>query len=82
MASEKLTVEEVLYHAEMLDRNIESFHETAPKTVAALGGRDALARTCNMTCVGPIPQLDAETWQAMSDEYEASRQHGAINRGA
>lgn len=81
MASEKLTVEEVLYHAEMLDRNIDAFDRTAPETVAALGGRDALARTCDMTCVGPIPRLDAETWERMSLEYEAGRANGSVNRG-
>lgn len=82
MASEKLTVEEALARAELIDRNIDAFDRTAPETVAALGGRDALARTCDMTCVGPIPRLDAETWQAMSDEYEAGRANGSVNRGA
>ena len=81
MASEKLTVAEALARAELIDRNIDAFDRTAPETVAALGGRDALARTCQMTCVGPIPRIDADAWQAMSDEYEAGRQHGAVNRG-
>lgn len=81
MANDMLTVEEVLARAELIDRNIDAFDRTAPETVAALGGRDALARTCDMTCVGPIPRLDAETWQAMSDEYEAGRANGSVNRG-
>ncbi|MBG4701566.1 hypothetical protein I5F65_08000 [Pseudomonas aeruginosa] len=82
MANEKLTVAEALQRAEMIDRNLDAFDETAPKAVAAMGGRDALAQTCQMTCVGPIPRIDADTWQAMSNEYEAGRQHGSVNRGA
>ena len=80
--SEKLTVAEALERAEQIDRNLDVFDETAPKAVAAMGGRDALARSCEMTCIGPIPRIDADTWQAMSNEYEAGRQHGSVNRGA
>ena len=80
--SEKLTVAEALERAEQIDRNLDAFDETAPQTVAAMGGRDALARSCEMTCIGPIPRIDADTWQAMSNEYEAGRQHGSVNRGA
>ena len=82
MTSEMLTVEEALLRAEQIDRNLDAFDETAPQTVAAMGGRDALARSCEMTCIGPIPHIDADTWQAMSNEYEAGRQHGSVNRGA
>ncbi|HCL3266143.1 hypothetical protein DT383_06585 [Pseudomonas aeruginosa] len=81
MANDMLTVEEVLRHAEMLDRNLDAFDRTAPETVAALGGRDGLARMCEPTCVGPIPRIDADTWAAMSDEYEAGRANGSVNRG-
>ena len=80
--SEKLTVAEALERAEQIDRNLDAFDKTAPQTVAAMGGRDALARSCEMTCIGPIPRIDADTWQAMSNEYEAGRQHGSVNRGA
>lgn len=79
--SEKLTVAEALERAEQIDRNLDAFDETAPQTVAAMGGRDALAQSCEMTCIGPIPRIDADAWQAMSNEYEAGRQHGSVNRG-
>lgn len=82
MANEKLTVAEALERAEQIDRNLDAFDKTAPQTVAAMGGRDALAQSCEMTCIGPIPRIDAEAWQAMSNEYEAGRQHGSVNRGA
>lgn len=81
MTSETLTVEEALLRAEQIDRNLDAFDETAPKAVAAMGGRDALAQSCEMTCIGPIPRIDADTWQAMSAEYEGRREHGAVNRG-
>lgn len=81
MASEKLTVAEALLRAEMIDRNMDAFEQTAPETVAAMGGRDALSGRCEMTCVGPIPRIEADTWQAMSDEYEAGRANGSVNRG-
>ena len=81
MTSEMLTVEEALLRAEQIDRNLDAFDETAPKAVAAMGGRDALSGRCEMTCVGPIPRIDADTWQAMSDEYEAGRANGSVNRG-
>lgn len=82
MTNEKLSVAEALQRAEQIDRNLASFEQTAPKAVAAMGGRDALSRSCEMTCIGPIPRIDADTWQAMSNEYEAGRQHGSVNRGA
>ena len=81
MTSEMLTVEEALLRAEQIDRNLDAFDETAPQTVAAMGGRDALARSCEMTCIGPIPRIDADTWQAMSNEYEGNREHASLNRG-
>ncbi len=81
MPSDSLTVEEVLYHAEMLDRNLETFDLTAPRTVADLGGRDGLARASEMTCIGPIPRLPQDVWEAMSAEYEGTRANGSMNRG-
>lgn len=81
MASEKLTVAEALLRAEMIDRNMDAFEQTAPETVAAMCGRDALSRRCEMTCIGPVPRIDADAWQAMSDEYEAGRENGNVNRG-
>lgn len=81
MANDMLTVAEALQRAEMIDRNLDAFDETAPKAVAAMGGRDALSRSCEMTCVGPVPRIDADAWQAMSDEYEGNREHASINRG-
>lgn len=79
--SNNLTVEEVLRHAEMLELNLDALERSAPKAVAALGGRDALAKMCEPTCIGPIPRLDAETWARMSIEYEDRRDHGSVNRG-
>lgn len=81
MASDKLTAAEALAQAECIDRSLDEWERTAPQAVAAMGGRDALAGVSEMTCVGPIPRVDADTWQAMSLEYEERRTNGSLNRG-
>jgi hypothetical protein len=80
--SRSLTVEELLDAAGKTEKNLSAFEATAPQAVERMGGRDALARLSQMTCVGPIPQLTVEEWCAMSEEYEESRTHGgSLNRG-
>lgn len=81
MANDMLTVEEVLARAELIDRTIDAFDRTAPRTVADLGGRDGLARVSEMTCIGPIPRLPQDVWETMSAEYEGTRANGSLNRG-
>lgn len=79
--SEKLTVAEALYSAQQIDAMLDAIHTTAPDTVQTMGGRDALARRSEMTCIGPVPRLDADEWERMSLEYEGRREHGSVNRG-
>ncbi|MCL1529756.1 hypothetical protein M3O57_17200 [Xanthomonas nasturtii] len=79
--SEKFSVAEALAKAEQIDVSLREIQQTAPEALAMMGGRDALARRSQMTCVGPVPRLDAATWQAMSDEYEDARVYGGVNRG-
>ena len=79
--SEKLTVAEALAKAQQIDVMLGAIHDTAPDAVEAMGGRDALAWTCEMTCLGPVPRLDADEWERMSLEYETRREHGSVNRG-
>lgn len=79
--SEKLTVAEALAKAEQIDVMLGTIHDTAPEAVRAMGGHDALARRSEMTCIGPVPRLDAETWERMSQEYEGRRVSGSINWG-
>lgn len=82
MKAEKLTVAEALQRAEQIELSMEAFEQTAPSTVAALGGRDALSQVSEMTCIGPVPRLDAPTWVRMAAEYEDCRKHGSsFNRG-
>jgi hypothetical protein len=71
--TERLTVAEVLQRAEMIDRNLDAWECTAPNVVRDLGGRDALSHLCEMTCIGPVPRLDQETWERASLEYECLR---------
>ncbi|HTN84983.1 MAG TPA: hypothetical protein VL242_14895, partial [Sorangium sp.] len=77
----KLSVAEALMRAEQIDAMLDAVQGTAPEAVEAIGGRDALARRSEMTCVGPVPRLDADEWQALSEEYEGTRAHGSVNRG-
>ena len=78
--SDKLTVAEALAKAEQIDVMLGAIQATAPDAVAAMGGRDALARRSEMTCIGPVPRLDAAEWERMSLEYEDRREHGSVNR--
>jgi hypothetical protein len=79
--SEKLTVAEVVQRAAQIDAMLDAIHGTAPDAVQAMGGRDALARRSDMTCLGPVPRLDPAEWERMSLEYEDRREHGSVNRG-
>lgn len=79
--SENLSVAEVVQRAAQIDAMLDAINGTAPDAVQAMGGRDALARRSEMTCLGPVPRLDADEWERMSLEYEARREHGSVNRG-
>jgi hypothetical protein len=70
-----LTVGQALVQAQLIDASLAAWEQTAPHLVASLGGRDALARRSEMTCVGPVPRLDVETWQSASTEYAERRSH-------
>lgn len=79
--SDRLSVAEALAKAEQIELMLGAIGGTAPEAVAAMGGRDVLARRSDMTCLGPVPRLDADEWERMSLEYEARREHGSINCG-
>ncbi|HEL4163757.1 TPA: hypothetical protein UM336_001196 [Stenotrophomonas maltophilia] len=79
--SENLSVAEVVQRAAQIDAMLDAINGTAPDAVQAMGGRDALARRSEMTCLGPVPRLDADEWERMSQEYEERREHGSVNRG-
>ena len=79
--SENLSVAEVVQRAAQIDAMLDAINGTAPDAVQAMGGRDALARRSEMTCLGPVPRLDVAEWERMSLEYEDRREHGSVNRG-
>jgi hypothetical protein len=79
--SENLTVTEVVQRAAQIDAMLDAINGTSPDAVQAMGGRDALARRSEMTCLGPVPRLGVDEWERMSQEYEGRREHGSINRG-
>ncbi|MCS0582126.1 hypothetical protein NX784_11035 [Massilia pinisoli] len=78
-----MTIAQALQRARQIELNMKAFEQTAPKTVAALGGSDALAHASEMTCIGPIPRLDVSTWARLSAEYEDMRKYGGTgNHGS
>ncbi|AVJ32381.1 hypothetical protein CLM74_06110 [Stenotrophomonas sp. MYb57] len=79
--SENLSVDEVVQRAVQIDAMLDAINDTSPDAIQAMGGRDALARRSEMTCIGPVPRLDAESWERMSQEYEGRREHCSVNRG-
>lgn len=79
--SENLTAAQVIQRAAQIDAMLDAINDTSPDAVQAMGGRDALARRSEITCIGPVPRLDADEWERMSEEYEGRREHGSINRG-
>jgi hypothetical protein len=79
--SDRLSVAEALAKAEQIELTLGAIQGTAPEAVAAMGGRDALARRSEMTCLGPVPRLGVDEWERMSLEYEDRREHGSVNRG-
>lgn len=79
--SENLTVAEALHQAAQIEGMLDAIEGTSPDAVQAMGGRDALARRSEMTCIGPVPRLDAETWERMSQEYEGGASMSASIAG-
>jgi hypothetical protein len=79
--SENLTAAQVIQRAAQIDAMLDAINDISPDAVQAMGGRDALARRCEMTCIGPVPRLDASEWERMSLEYEDRREHRSVNRG-
>lgn len=71
--AKKLSVAEAVMHAQLIESALDRFEETAPHAVKALGGRDALAACSEMTCIGPMPRLDQETWAGISKEFQERR---------
>lgn len=74
------SVGDALRMLKMIDVGLDNVCATAPKTVAAIGGRDAIKRACEMTCVGPVPRIEPELWSAMAAEH-VERQKDARIQG-
>lgn len=73
-----LSVAEVLEKLDGIDRSMAAFERTAPIAFKAMGGRDAMLAVSQATCVGPMPRLTNEEWQALSAEHaELQRERSA-----
>jgi hypothetical protein len=78
MPPRKLTVAEAIEAAALIEQTLDAFEQTAPLAIAALGGREELARRSHMTPFGPVPKLTEAEWVGMCEEYEERRNHGDL----
>ena len=80
--SEGMSAAEALERVAMIEHTLDAWEETAPGAVQTFGGRDALARASDMTCIGPVPRLDKAAWEVASMEYQRRREsQERLNRG-
>lgn len=68
-----LSAREAMAELDRIDRAIAAYVETAPEAVEAMGGRAALRRIAEPTCVGPVPRFSVEEWSAVATEHAARR---------
>lgn len=71
--SKGMSAVEALERVAAIESTLDAWEQTAPGAVRTLGGRDALARASEMTCIGPVPRLDEASWEHASREYEDHR---------
>lgn len=64
-----LTAADALAMLRKIDGSLDAFCDTAPLTVEAMGGRAWLREVSEVTCVGPVPRIDAALWERMSLEH-------------
>lgn len=73
-----LSVRQVLAELDGIERSIGSYERGTPRAFEAFGGREALLRRSEATCVGPIPRLTNDEWQVFSLEHaELQRERSA-----
>ena len=71
--NEGMSAGEALERMAMIECTLDAWEQTAPGEIKTLGGRDALARASDMTCIGPVPRLDKASWERASREYQGQR---------
>jgi hypothetical protein len=64
----RLTVDRALAVLIQIEDTMAAFVDTAPHTVAEMGGVEALIARSRMTAIGPIPTFTVEEWAAMASE--------------
>ena len=63
-----------------IDRALDAFERSAPRAVAAMGGREAIQARSQMTCIGPVPRLTAEEWEPLATEHADGQREAARPR--
>ena len=72
-----LTAAEALHKLKLIEGALDAFCATAPKAVAEFGGREAIQRASQMTCIGPVPRLSIEQWSRFAAEHADVWKYGA-----
>lgn len=72
MTSGGLSPAAALAALEVIDQAVDALVATAPRAVERLGGREAMLRRCQMTCIGPVPRLETSEWSALAEEHTES----------
>ena len=72
----KLSIEDALAMVRGIDDGLDVYVSMSPRFVGELGGRDALARRCEMTLIGPVPRLTTEEWERAHAEYVSQTDWG------
>lgn len=68
---EGTSVADAIKALRLIETTLDNMCATAPRAVAEMGGRDAMRRACQMTCIGPVPRLSVEQWSAMAVEHQS-----------
>lgn len=63
-----------------LASNLDAIHTRALKAIERLN-QDVASRKADIANRWKSAGIDADAWQAMSNEYEGNREHASLNRG-
>lgn len=74
-----LSASDALHKLGLIEGALDAFCATAPRAVVEFGGREAIQRASQMTCIGPVPRLSIERWSRFAAEHADTWKYGASN---
>ena len=72
-SNKTLSVLDALRALEMIEGSLDAFVDSAPVAVEAMGGRDAIQKLSQMTCIGPVPRFSVDQWTHMAEEHRVNQ---------